>query len=482
MKNRLRLISALIFLFAAQALATTPELRKLLIENKSFTGDLDKMIERRMIRVIVPYSRTLYFGDKGREEGITAENVRDFEIYINKKYAKELGNRPITVYIAPITRDKLLPELMTGLADIAAGDLTETKERLKVVDFVAPADQRPVNEIVVTGPSSPAIASIDDLAGKTVYVRKTSSYYESLKALNGRFKENGKPQIKITFVPDALEDEDMMEMVSAGLLGVIVVDDWVAGLWGAILPNVKLHPDVKLRERGRIGWAIRKKSPKLAAELMDYYTQCVKKQDFFGNRLKDYAKRIKQITNAGEASNMKRFEQMIELFKAYGAKYNFDPLMLAAQGYQESKLDQKARSHTGAIGVMQVMPATGASLKVGNIRILEPNIHAGAKYMDQLMAKYFSDAKFEESERPLFAFASYNAGPGNIAKMRELAQQRGLDPNKWFNNVEIVVAEKLGQQTTTYVRNIYKYYVSYKLALDAMQASQKAREKALKGL
>jgi membrane-bound lytic murein transglycosylase MltF len=155
--------------------------------------------------------------------------------------------------------------------------------------------------------------------------------------------------------------------------------------------------------------------------------------------------------------------------------------MLAAQGYQESTLDHGAKSHVGAIGIMQIMPATGAALKVGDITVLEPNIHAGAKYMDQLMTKYFPDAKFSEFDRPLFAFASYNAGPGNISRMRKEAEKRGLDPDKWFNNVEVVTAEKIGLETTTYVRNIYKYYAAYKLILDAHEAQRKARETVAPG-
>jgi membrane-bound lytic murein transglycosylase MltF len=150
--------------------------------------------------------------------------------------------------------------------------------------------------------------------------------------------------------------------------------------------------------------------------------------------------------------------------------------MLAAQGDQESQLDQNAKSHVGAIGVMQIMPATGAELKVGDITVIEPNIHAGAKYMDQLMTRYFPDAKFSDAERPLFAFAAYNAGPGNIARMRKEAEKRGLDPNRWFNNVELVTAEKIGIETTTYVRNIYKYYAAYRLSLEAHEAQRKARE------
>jgi membrane-bound lytic murein transglycosylase MltF len=188
--------------------------------------------------------------------------------------------------------------------------------------------------------------------------------------------------------------------------------------------------------------------------------------------------RVKQIRNNGAGADYKRFEETLALFKKYGAKYNFDPVMLAAQGYQESRLDQNAKSHVGAIGVMQIMPATGAELKVGDIRVTEPNIHGGAKYMDTLMTKYFPDAKFSEGNRPLFAFAAYNAGPGNISKMRKEAAKRGLDPDKWFENVEVVTAEKIGIETTTYVRNIYKYYISYGLLTQSEEARRAARAAA----
>jgi len=245
--------------------------RQLDLSRKLWTGDFDKMLERRVIRALVPYSRSLYFNDKGRERGLAAENVRDFEHWINKKYAKKLGKRPLTIYIIPTTRDKLLPEVVQGMGDIAIGNLTVTEERMKTVDFASPPDAPGVKELVVTGPKSPAIASTDDLAGKTVHVRKASSYYESLEALNGRFKKEGKPAAKLVLVPDALEDEDMMEMLNAGLLEIIVVDDWKAKMWAQILPRIKVNDQVALREGGKIGWAIRKGSPKLEAEVLDFY-------------------------------------------------------------------------------------------------------------------------------------------------------------------------------------------------------------------
>jgi membrane-bound lytic murein transglycosylase MltF len=329
---------------------------------------------------------------------------------------------------------------------------------------------------VVTGPKSPPLASADDLSGKTVHVRKASSYYESLNGLNSRLKKEGKPAVKLVLVPDALEDEGMMEMLNVGLLEAMVADDWKARIWAKLLPKVKVNEGAVVRSGGLIGWGIRKGSPKLDAELNDYYVNFMKKHGTLNWRRLEYYKRIKQITDAAGSAEAKRFRDLLEFFKKYGDKYGFDPLMLAAQGYQESQLNQNAKSRVGAIGVMQLMPKTGAEMRVGDIKIAEANIHAGAKYMDHLMTQYFRDANFHEANRSLFAFAAYNAGPGRIAGLRREAAKRGLDPDKWFNNVEIVTAEKVGIETTTYVRNIFKYYTAYKLMLDLEETQKKARE------
>jgi membrane-bound lytic murein transglycosylase MltF len=308
-----------------------------------------------------------------------------------------------------------------------------------------------------------------------VHVRASSSYHESLVALNARFIAEGKPEMKLQLVPDALEDEDMMEMANAGVIDILVVDDWKARTWAQILPRLQVS-DVALRKGGQVGWAIRKDSPLLAAAIRDFDAGYGRTQASYEYRLKQTMRRVRQINDPTQSADYKRFQQTLSLFQRYGDRYGFDPLMLAAQGYQESQLDQSARSQVGAIGVMQLMPSTGEQMRVGDIRITEPNIHAGAKYLDQLMSVYFPDAHFSAGNRPLFAFAAYNAGPGNIARMRTEAQKRGLDPDKWFNNVELVVADKIGIETTTYVRNIYKYYVTYKLTLEAQETRRKALE------
>ena len=428
-----------------------------------------------------PYSRTLYYNDNGRERGTSADFVRDFEAWINKKYARRLGNRPITVVLRPTTRDQLLTSVADGYADMAVGNLTITGDRQKVLDFLPAGGMPPVAEIVVTGPKSPRIDRVDDLAGQLVHVRKASSYYESLVALNGKLGQAGKEPVRFALVPDALEDEDLMEMVNAGLVRIIVVDDWKARIWKQALPKIKLNEGAALRKGGTIGWGIRKHSPKLAEALKDFHVNFVNKQGLYAQRLKSQFARVGQMGDPAAARERKRFEETIGLFRKYGARYGFDPLMLAAMGYQESQLDQNARSHTGAIGIMQLMPATGKSLKVGDIRVAENNVHAGAKYMDELMEKHLVDAHFDEVNRSLFAFACYNAGPGTIGRMRDEARKRGLDPDKWFNNVELVTAEKTGLQTPTYVRNIYKYYVAYKLMTEVEAEQVKAREEVRKG-
>ena len=460
---------------APRAVEPSAPVRHLTTQVKAWSGDFDGMLERRVVRVLVPYSRSLYFNDRGTERGLSADAVRGFERWLNQKYAKQLRNRPITVLITPTTRDRLLKDVAAGLGDIAAGNLTVTEERLRQVDFVSDPDVPPVNEIVVTGLKSPGIETPGELAGRMVHVRRASSYFEDLETLNTRLVTTGSLPVLVALVPDALEDEDLLEMVDAGVLDAVVVDDWKARMWAQILPRIRVNEQAVLRAGGRIGWAIRKDSPQLGAEIAAYQRAEVTRS-VVAIRLDQYMRSARRLGNPMEAAGRKRFEQLTSLFQKYGQRYRFDPLMLAAQGFQESGLNQEARSQVGAIGVMQLMPATGAELQVGDIQLTEPNIHAGAKYLDRLMTRYFADADFDEMNRTLFAFASYNAGPTNIANMRRQAAESGLDPNQWFNHVEVVTARRIGLETTTYVRNVYKYYVAYKLMEGAHAAARGARE------
>lgn len=171
---------------------------------------------------------------------------------------------------------------------------------------------------------------------------------------------------------------------------------------------------------------------------------------------------------------------MLDLFKKYGAQYDVDYLLMAAQGYQESTLDQSVKSPVGAIGVMQIMPPTGKELKVGDINEIEPNIHAGVKYMRFMVDQYFKDEPMDKLNKALMTFAAYNAGPGRVRQLRRETEKRGLDPNVWFGNVERVASERIGRETVTHVSNIYKYYIAYRLWADQKERRDAAKAEVVK--
>lgn len=447
---------------------------------KPWTGDLDGMVERRLIRVLTVYSMTIYFVDKGVLRGTAVDYARLFEEELNKSLAKEkkLKNKNLKVRVVfiPMARDELLPALMAGQGDIVAAGLTITPARLKQVDFTT-AGMSNVSEVVVTGPASPAISTLDDLSGKSVFVRKSSSYYENLVALNKKFAAARKAPVKFQEAPEALEDEDLLEMLDAGLVPLVVVNKHIADFWKQVFPQITVHSDVVVHGGDEIAWAIRKNTPQLKSKLDDFARRHKVGTSIGNQLLTRYLKDSKHIGNAASDAERKKFLALIDYFKKYGDQYDVDWVLMGAQAYQESQLNQDAKSPVGAIGVMQVMPATGKEMNVGDITKTEANIHAGIKYIRYMIDQYYGKEPMTELDKALFAFASYNAGPARVRKLRAEAGERGLDPNVWFHNVEYVAAERVGQETVTYVANIYKYYIAYRLVLEQQAAQKAAREK-----
>ncbi len=441
------------------------------------------MIERRLIRVLTVNSKTFYFVDKGTQRGSTVDFLRLFESDLNKKLVaeKKLNNKNLKVRVVfiPVPRDQLLPALVAGKGDVAAANLTITPERLNSVDFTIPGLAN-VSEVVVSGPASPTIRSLDDLSGKEFFVRKSSSYYESLVALNKKFADENKPPIKLKEAPETLEDEDLLEMLNAGLVALIVVDKHKADFWEQIFPQIVVHDDITVRTGGDVAWAIRKGSPRFKAVLDDFVTRHRVGTSTGNQLLTRYLKNVKYVKNAASEEERKKFQTLVRHFQKYGDQYDVDWLLMGAQGYQESTLDQRAKSAVGAVGVMQLMPATGKDMDVGDIREMEANIHAGIKYMRWMIDHYYDKEPMSKLDKALFSFASYNAGAGRITQLRKEAANRGLNPNIWFQNVEYVVAEKIGQETVTYVSNIYKYYIVYRLIQES-EAAQKTAIEQIKG-
>ena len=442
-------------------------------------GDLDQMIKRRRIRALVVYSKTFYFLDRGRQRGTTYDTMHAFEDQLNRRLGT--GHLKVQVIFIPVSRDELLPGLAQGRGDIAAANLTITDERRQLVDFSDPLATG-VDEIVVTGPKSPPIASAQDLSGQEVFVRKSSSYYESLVSLNVELQKAGKAAVRLKLAPEALEDEDLLEMLNAGLIRLVVVDSHKAEFWAQIFANIHLHPEAAVRTDGDIAWAFRKESPKLKAAV-NRFVATHKRGTSFGNQVFNrYLKSTKFVKNALDPAEIAKYERTVTLFRKYGDQYDFDWLMLTAQGYQESQLDNARRSRAGAVGVMQVLPKTGKEMQVGDVHQLDPNIHAGTKYLRFMRDRYFEDAPMDPIDKTLFAFASYNAGPAKIARLRKEAKASGLNPNVWFNNVERVVALRIGRETVTYVSNIFKYYVAYRLLEDERQERESAKKQLTRAL
>jgi membrane-bound lytic murein transglycosylase MltF len=445
------------------------------VGTRAWKGDFDGMVKRRLIRVLVPSSKTFYYVERGRARGISYDVFTALESDLNQKLkAKTLK---VHVVFLPVARDELIPKLIDGYGDVVFADLIVTPERRKRVDFSTPMYTK-IRETVVTGPGGPDIGTVDDLSGKEVFIRRATSYFEHVQALNARLAAEGRPPVKVREAPEELEAEDILEMVNAGLVGTTIVDNYKAVMWARVFPGLKLHREAALNVDGENAFMFRQDSPQLKAVLDDFVARNREGTAFGNTIVKRYVKDPKFVKNAAGDDERRRFGETVELFRKYGDKYDVDFLLMMAQGFQESTLDHGARSRVGAIGVMQVMPATGSELKVGDITELEPNIHAGIKYMRFMIDRYYANEPMTPLNKALFAFASYNAGAARVAGLRREAAKRGLDPNRWFNNVELVAADRIGPETVTYVSNIYKYYTAYKL----LQAQDEDRAKARQGV
>jgi len=428
----------------------------------------DEMREQNEIRALVTHSKTFYFFDGATQRGLSYDALVAFEDFLNKEL--NTGTIKLRVVFIPVARDQLIPALKAGYGDLAVANLTITPEREAEVGFSAPVYDD-VREVVVTGTHTAPVATPFDLSGRSVHTRVSSSYHQSLLRLNEDLQDEGLAPATIVTVDERLEDEDLLEMVNAGLIDAVVMDSHKAGFWRQIFSDIRVHEDVALRDDGDIGWAMRQGSDELK-QLVDKFMQRYGKGTLLGNiLLKRYLEENTYIRNNLSSPEMKKFNRTAHLFQKYASRYEFDWLMVMSQAYQESRLDHGTRSPAGAVGIMQLLPSTAADKNVGipDISSLENNIHAGSKYLRFIRDRYFEDQPMSDLDKTLFSFAAYNAGPSRIARLRGEARREGLDPNVWFDNVEVIAARRIGRETVQYVSNIYKYWVAYRLSRDNLQ-------------
>ncbi len=437
-----------------------------------WTGDLDEILrQRRVIRVLASYSKTNFAVVEGRPQGLEYELLHNCENFLDRKGGQGKV-RPLVVFI-PVAREQIIPLLLEGRGDIAVG-LTITPQNGKLVAFAAPY-VTDVREVIVTVKGVSGLQSLGDLAGRTVHVVAGSSYAEHLRELNKRFREERRRPIIITEADKVLEEEDILEVVNSGIFPITVVDQHIAELWACVLPDIVVRKDIVLAEGANIACAVRKENPQLLASLDGFIKAKAGQGNMLNNLLLTrYYGNTKWIRNPIEKSERLKLVKYQSFIKKYAKMYGFDWLKIAAMAYQESQLDQNVRSRKGAAGILQVLPQAAAEVGIRNIANTENNIHAGVKYLNYLRETYFNDPGIGADDKVDFALAAYNAGPARIESLRRDAAEAGLDPNKWFFNVERVALREIGREPVQYVADIYKYFIAYK------SAERVIREKRIK--
>ena len=431
--------------------------------DEKHSDDLTQLKKRKLIRALVVPSRTDFYLSHGKINGIIVKLLNNYEKHINKGIVK--ADEKTRIVYVPVNFDNLIPALNEGKGDIAATFLTITDKRKELVDF-ASSESMNANELVITRKDSAIkLSNLDDLSGRTLYLLNGSSYVEHLQNLNKKFKEKKLKAIRIVEAEEFLTSEDILEMLNAGAIDITVVDDFKAKLWKKVLPNIELHQDLIINKAGKLGWAVRKNNPELLQDLTTF-SKTVKQGSYTGNVLfQQFYGRDQKLDNLKLDKERERYSRFSTLFKKYGDQYDINHFKLIAQAYQESGLNQRLRSKSGAIGIMQLLPSTASdkNVNIANIEQIENNIHAGAKYMNFLRTRYFSDPAITPENKIFFAWAAYNAGPAKLRQMRNKAEAMGLDKNVWFKNVEVAAARIVGTETVKYVANIYKYYSTYLL-------------------
>ena len=444
-------------------------------------GDLDGIVSERarLLRLLTVFEPMYYMIDGRKQAGLTFEAAREFETFLNKRLGRTRAADRIRVILVPVRRDELIPFIRAGRGDIAAANLTITEDRQASVAFSDPvvAD---AYEVVVTGPSAEPVNSLDELSGRPVFVRRSSSYYESLLGLNRDLEARGLPSASIVEVNEILGSGAILKLVHEGRLPATIVDAHIAEFWSEVFPGLVWNDEVRPRVNAQIAWVAQMDSPQLL-EHINAFVKTHKKGTLSGNVLINrYLKNTDWLVKIEDQVVNQRLDSLRNLFEEKAALYDLDWRRLAAQAFQESGLDQSRRSSRGAIGLMQLMPATAREMGFDDISTADANVEAGAKYMRHVIDTYFSDIEQNSAVDPeiareeayAIALAAYNAGPTRISRLRRTAESRGIDNKIWFDEMEPIVAREVGSEPVMYVQNVMEYSIQ-------LQLQQQLREERL---
>ncbi len=433
-----------------------------------YPASLETILERRSLRVLTSRNAFDFFLHDGRRGGYQYEMARAFVDFLNERYSDERGEGalPIHFELIPVHDDQLIPLLLEGAADLIAARLTITPERASRVRFSEP--YRTVDELLVTHDRTPRIESIEGLAGQRVVVRQSSSYAESLAELDRELVAAGLDPIEIEFVDERLETERILELVAARRFPYTVADSMVAELAVGIHPQLRIVEVEPLRRGGRLAWATHPSAAALTKE-MNAFLARYEEGSLLGNMAVRKYFEAESAFVAPFAEGNRGISEYDHLFRANSERFDLDWRLVAAMAYQESRFDPLASNRSGAVGLLQIKPETAREPyidipQVEGIGNVNENVRAGLKYLTWIKERYFdSKPEMRERDRLRMALAAYNAGPRTLIRARRRAEQLGLDPNRWFRNVELALLDMRKTEPVVYVSEINQRYLAYLL-------------------
>ena len=449
---------------SASAPPTSIAEQQLIIHSQPSFEDLPMLLKKRTIKVLVVNHPAYYFIYQSRPRGLAYDMMREYEKHLNNKHFKDTKLK-LNILFIPVPSSQIINLLEQGYGDIAIGPLMTPLRQQNQVTHTEPI-YKDHQLLLVSHQSTTEYKDVKQLSGKEVWIRRNSIYHQQLQHINQQLFHLNKPPIYINIVTDELEDLDMLDMVDNNKIFMTMISTHSLRLWKRLYKNITVHTELAVGSRIPSTWAVRNQTPKLTTSLNQFINKH-KKGTKIGNILhRRYLVRHPWLKKIIHQQFEQRYLETEQIIKKYAKQYQFDWQLILAQAYQESRLNQKAISHRGAVGVMQVLPSTANEpyINIKNINKMDSNIHAGVKYLHFMQQRYFNHDKITQFDALLLSFAAYNAGPTKLIRLRKRALKEGLNPNIWFNHVEKIAAEVIGRETVDYVNNIYKFYITHLLA------------------
>ncbi len=432
-----------------------------------YPASLATVVEKRYLRVLTSRNAFDFFVHQGHRGGYQFEMVEAFTRFLNERHVAGGGALEIQFELLPVPDDRMIPLLREGAADLIAARLTITPERAEQLRFSR--SYQTVDELVVTHDATAGVDSIEDLSGKAVAIRQGSSYHQSLLALDQEFRKAGRSPVQIEVLDGALATEKILQLVAARRYPYSVADSIVAERAIALHPQLRIVPGIALRRDGKLAWATQLPAKELEQEMNTFLAR-YKDQSLLGNlAIQKFFAADSELTRRlaeGGDSDLSPYDP---LFKQYAAEFLLDWRLVAAMAHQESRFNPAARNASGAVGLMQIKPDTAREpyVDIPDIEGVEHasnNIEAGLKYLNWIKQRYFdSNADMRERDRLRMALAAYNAGPRTILRAQRHAPKLGLDPNRWFRNVELALLDLRKSEPVRYVSEINQRYLAYVL-------------------